>query len=106
MPFDLILRGGRLIDPSQKLDAVADIAFADGKVAAIGGELRAVPGTDVRDAAGLIVTPGLIDLHTHVYWAAPRSASTPRSFVAPPASLPRSIPAAPAPAISRASAST
>ena len=68
MPFDLILRGGRLIDPSQKLDAVADIAFADGKVAAIGGELRAVPGTDVRDAAGLIVTPGLIDLHTHVYW--------------------------------------
>ena len=68
MPFDLILRGGRLIDPSQKLDAVADIAFADGKVAAIGGELRSVPGTDVRDAAGLIVTPGLIDLHTHVYW--------------------------------------
>src|SRR6516162_1178619 len=68
VPFDLILRGGRLIDPSQKLDAVADIAFADGKVAAIGRELRAVPGTDVRDAAGLIVTPGLIDLHTHVYW--------------------------------------
>jgi dihydroorotase len=68
MPIDLILRGGRLIDPSQKLDAVTDIAFAGGKVAAIGGGLKADPGTDVRDVSGLIVTPGLIDLHTHVYW--------------------------------------
>jgi len=33
MPFDLVLRGGRVIDPSQKLDAVTDVAFADGKVA-------------------------------------------------------------------------
>ena len=68
MSFDLILRGGRVIDPSQKLDAVTDVAFAGGKVAAIGAELRAGPGTDVRDVSGLIVTPGLIDLHTHVYW--------------------------------------
>src|SRR5205814_2909401 len=68
MPFDLILRGGRVIDPSQKLDAVTDIAFAGGKVAVIGSELKADPGTDVRDVSGYIVTPGLIDLHTHVYW--------------------------------------
>jgi len=68
LSFDLILRGGRVIDPSQKLDAVTDVAFAGGKVAAIGAELRAGPGTDVRDVSGLIVTPGLIDLHTHVYW--------------------------------------
>ena len=68
MPFDLILRGGRLIDPSQKLDAVTDIAFAGGKVAMVGNALKADAGTNVRDVSGFIVTPGLIDLHTHVYW--------------------------------------
>jgi len=68
MPFDLILRGGRVIDPSQKLDATTDVAFAGGKVAAIGQGLKADSGTDVRDVSGQIVSPGLIDLHTHVYW--------------------------------------
>ena len=68
MPFDLILRGGRVIDPSQKLDAVTDVAFAGGKVAMVGNELKADPATDVRDVTGYFVTPGLIDLHTHVYW--------------------------------------
>jgi dihydroorotase len=68
MPFDLILRGGRVIDPSQKLDAATDVAFADGKVAAVGHGLKADAGTDVRDVSGHIVTPGLIDLHSHVYW--------------------------------------
>ena len=68
MAFDLILRGGRVIDPSQKLDAVTDIAFAGGKVAAVGSGLKTDRGTDVRDVSGFIVTPGLIDLHTHVYW--------------------------------------
>ena len=61
---DLVLRGGRVIDPSQGLDLVTDVAFAGGKVAAIGS---ALPGP-ARDVTGLIVTPGLIDLHTHVYW--------------------------------------
>ncbi|MGY4283803.1 putative amidohydrolase [Bradyrhizobium sp. LM2.7] len=41
MPFDLILRGGRVVDPSQKLDAVTDVAFAGGKVAAVGSGLKA-----------------------------------------------------------------
>lgn len=68
MPFDLVLRGGRVVDPSQKLDAVMDVAFANGKVAALGKDLKADPGTDVRDVSGHIVSPGLIDLHTHVYW--------------------------------------
>ena len=68
MSYDLILRGGRVIDPSQKLDAVTDVAFADGKVARIGPGLKADADTDIRELSGAIVTPGLIDLHTHVYW--------------------------------------
>jgi dihydroorotase len=68
MAFDLVLRGGRVVDPSQKLDAVMDIAFSGGKVAMVGNALKADPATDVRDVSGSIVTPGLIDLHTHVYW--------------------------------------
>jgi dihydroorotase len=68
MTFDLILRGGRVVDPSQRLDAVTDVAFADGKVARIGAGLRPDAKTDVRDVSGRIITPGLIDLHTHVYW--------------------------------------
>ncbi|GGF57597.1 dihydroorotase [Azorhizobium oxalatiphilum] len=68
MAFDLILRGGHVIDPSQKLDGVCDVAFSDGKVAKVGKNLKASPTTDVRDVSGYIVSPGLIDLHTHVYW--------------------------------------
>jgi dihydroorotase len=68
MAHDLILRGGRVIDPSQKIDRVADVAFAGGKVAAVGDRLAGDANTDIRDVSGYIETPGLIDLHTHVYW--------------------------------------
>ncbi len=67
MAYDLILRNGRVIDPAQNLDRVTDVAFADGRVAAIGERLDAGSAT-VKDVSGRIVTPGLIDLHTHVYW--------------------------------------
>lgn len=68
MAYDLILRGGHVVDPSQNLDAVRDVAFFGGKVAAVGKDLKADAQTDVRDVSGYIVSPGLIDLHTHVYW--------------------------------------
>lgn len=64
--YDLVLKGGRVVDPAQSLDAIADVAFANGMVAAVGPNLG--PAAQVRDVSDKIVTPGLIDLHTHVYW--------------------------------------
>jgi len=64
---DLIVKGGRIIDPANGRNEVADIRFADGKVAAVGSDL-ARESADIIDARGLLVVPGLIDLHTHVYW--------------------------------------
>ena len=66
MTFDLVLTGARVLDPSQDIDRVADLAFAGGKVAAIGDDLGGRAAA-VQDCRGMIVTPGLIDLHTHVY---------------------------------------
>jgi dihydroorotase len=65
---DLILKGARVIDPSQNHDGLCDVAFADGRVSGFGRDLPAGPATQVRNMDGAIVTPGLIDLHTHVYW--------------------------------------
>jgi dihydroorotase len=66
--YDLLLTGGHVLDPSQGLDGPADLAFADGRVAAIGPDLDRRDAAEVKSAAGCYVVPGLIDLHTHVYW--------------------------------------
>ncbi len=65
---ELVLKGGRVIDPGQNLDGIADVVFADGRVKAVGRDIAHARDAEVRDAKGLIVTPGLNDLHTHVYW--------------------------------------
>ncbi len=65
---ELILRGARIIDPSQNHDGIADVAFANGLVSGFGRDLPVGEETEVREMNGAIVTPGLIDLHTHVYW--------------------------------------
>jgi len=65
MTYDLILRGGRLLDPGTGRDETTDVAFASGKVAATGSGLQ---GRAARDVSGCIVMPGNIDFDTHVYW--------------------------------------
>jgi dihydroorotase len=64
---DLIVAGGRVIDPQSGLDTTADIAIADGKIVEIGKDLARSETVSVRDASGMIVVPGLIDIHTHIY---------------------------------------
>ena len=64
--WDLVLRGGRVVDPESGLDAVRDVAVADGRIATVGTGLTATArGGDV-DVAGQVVTAGFIDLHSHV----------------------------------------
>ncbi|MEX1050032.1 MAG: amidohydrolase family protein, partial [Gemmatimonadales bacterium] len=62
----LVIRGGRLIDPSTSHDAVADLVIINGKVDGIGRNLGTPDGAQVIEAKGLVVTPGLIDVHVHL----------------------------------------
>lgn len=63
--YELIIWGGRVIDPKNARDEIADVAVQNGKIAAVGDLSGALAGTDV-DAGGCIVTPGLIDSHAHI----------------------------------------
>ncbi|TIN57101.1 MAG: amidohydrolase/deacetylase family metallohydrolase, partial [Mesorhizobium sp.] len=63
MQFDLLLKGGRLIDPAAGLDAPRDVAIANGRVAAVDADIPADSAAQIVDAGGCIVTPGLVDLH-------------------------------------------
>jgi len=68
--YDLLVRGGRLIDPAQRIDRMADIAIRDGKVVAVGPDIPAAGASRVIDASGKLVVPGLIDIHLHARDAA------------------------------------
>lgn len=69
--YDVVVRGGRVIDPANGVDAVLDVAIAGQRIAAIGPDLAAGGTREVVEAAGLLVTPGMVDLHTHVFWGVP-----------------------------------
>src|SRR6266704_2331936 len=62
----LLLKGGRVIDPSRGFDQVADVLMQDGKIAAVGTGLGAPDGAEVRDVRGTVVAPGLVDVHVHL----------------------------------------
>ena len=68
-PLDLLIRGGTVIDPAREGEFRADVAVRDGRIVAVEAGLK-LPTTDVIDATGKYVLPGLVDLHAHVYWGA------------------------------------
>ena len=65
--FDLVVSGGRVIDPAAGRDGVLDVAISGGRVAAVDRDIPAAAARSVIDARGLLVLPGLIDLHTHIF---------------------------------------
>ena len=65
--YDLLLKGGHLIDPKNKISAVRDVGIRDGLIAAVAPDIPAAQARKVVNVAGLYVTPGLIDLHAHVF---------------------------------------
>ncbi len=67
MTYDLLLKGGHVIDPATGRDGVADVAFKGGKVAVVAEKISDADARETRSAAGYYVVPGLIDLHAHVY---------------------------------------
>jgi dihydroorotase len=67
-PYDLVLRGGRLLDPASAIDGVRDVALAGGAIAAVAERLDAGAAPIDVDARGLLVVPGFVDLHAHVFF--------------------------------------
>jgi dihydroorotase len=68
MRFDLLIKGGHVLDPASGLDAPRDIAISGGRIAAMDADIPVGRADKIVDVAGAMVTPGLIDLHSHVYW--------------------------------------
>jgi dihydroorotase len=68
--YDLVIRGGEVIDPASERYGAYDVAVRDGLIAAVAPDLPVEDAARVVDARGQYVTPGLVDLHTHCYWGA------------------------------------
>ena len=66
-PYDLLLKGGRVIDPKNNIDNVRDVAIRGDRIAAVSVDIPALSARKVIDVAGLYVTPGLVDIHVHVF---------------------------------------
>lgn len=68
--YDLLVRGGRVIDPAQRVDRLTDVAIRGGKIVAVRPDIPAATASQVIDARGRLVVPGLIDIHLHARDAA------------------------------------
>ncbi len=68
MPDELLIAGGRIFDPLKKNFQKADVAITAGRVSRIGPSLKRGEAKEVIDASGLMITPGLIDFHVHIFW--------------------------------------
>jgi dihydroorotase len=63
---DLLIRGGRVVDPSRQTDGLADVLVHDGRIEAVGRNIPAPPGAEIIEAAGKVVAPGFVDVHVHL----------------------------------------
>lgn len=83
-PLDVLIQGGRVIDPRNGLDGVMDVGIANGEIAEVAETIAAERADTVVDASGLIVTPGLVDLHTHVFFGTEPNAAYSGGYAALP----------------------
>lgn len=67
-PYSIVIKGGHVIDPKNKIDGIMDVAIRDGKISKVEKNIDTQGVAQVVDAKGLLVTPGLIDIHTHVFF--------------------------------------
>ena len=65
--YDLVLKGGHVIDPKNQIDAIRDVAISNGKIALVAASIDGSTASKVIDASGLYVTPGIVDMHVHVF---------------------------------------
>ena len=65
--YDLLIKNGRVIDPKNRIDAKIDVAIAEGKISKVAKDIPVAQSKKIIDATGLLVTPGFIDMHTHVF---------------------------------------
>jgi dihydroorotase len=80
-PYDLLIKGGTVVDPRNSINAVRDVAITGDKIARVAAAIPAGQAKRVVDAKGLYVTPGLIDLHVHVFPRPSKTGGTPDSSV-------------------------
>ena len=66
-PADLVIHNGRVIDPANGIDKITDVVIQDGKIVTVGELSTDIKPKEVFDASGCLVTPGLIDMHAHIY---------------------------------------
>src|SRR5262245_1854107 len=64
--YDLLIKGGHVVDPAASIDGVMDLAIAGGRIARVAPDIAATEAADVLDARAKIVTPGLVDIHAHL----------------------------------------
>ena len=82
-PYSIVIKGGHVIDPKNNINTPMDVAIKDGKVAMVAKNIDAAKGTQVVNAKGMYVTPGLVDIHVHFFWGHDGSA-----YMNAPSSLP------------------
>ncbi|MBI1929667.1 hypothetical protein HYR99_36145 [Candidatus Poribacteria bacterium] len=66
--LDLLLKGGHVIDPANNIEHPCDVGIKDGKIARVAANIPSADAAHSIDVSGLLVTPGLIDIHVHTYW--------------------------------------